>query len=304
MDVCYLCGDVLGMIFSQLPQMYSVFVRLCCCMKDLLRNANIDGWDALIAQNCDIKITKYTICWYKNGVLHRGCGPAIIATYRMSWYKNGVLHREDGPADIYREVSSSRRTIYDKYYKNGKLHRADGPAVVQDGQRLEWYIDGELHREDGPAIFRHGVSAEYYNKGVRHNDGDPAVVVKYSNGIAIRWYKHGKLCALGHPDIFFTGNKLLKNPATYASTTTRGLKLREYKVVYGIKPDNFDEMIRVLNEPVFPRGCLVGGGITDMDTVLELTMNPNINPVANLATTPIINPVVNLVANLAAKNKT
>lgn len=51
-----------------------------------------------------------------------------------NWYKNGVLHREDGPAVV--------NGIHIEWHLNGKLHRTDGPAM-QYYDIEEWYINGE-----------------------------------------------------------------------------------------------------------------------------------------------------------------
>lgn len=67
MDGMYICKDMLGLIFSLLPGQYSTFVILCREMKELLKCANIDGWDALIARGVSVEIDDYTITWYKNG---------------------------------------------------------------------------------------------------------------------------------------------------------------------------------------------------------------------------------------------
>lgn len=43
------------------------------------------------------------------------------------WYKNGVLHRLDGPAVIIWDHNGIK--IEENWYKDGKLHRLDGPAI-------------------------------------------------------------------------------------------------------------------------------------------------------------------------------
>lgn len=78
MDECNLCKDTIATIFSFAPSQYATFVRLCREAKSVLRAANVDGWDALVAQGCDIRITRSAISWYKNGKQHRNIGPAYI----------------------------------------------------------------------------------------------------------------------------------------------------------------------------------------------------------------------------------
>lgn len=41
---------------------------------------------------------------------------------KTRWYKDGVLHREDGPAVIGKDE-------HKEWWVNGKLHREDGPAI-------------------------------------------------------------------------------------------------------------------------------------------------------------------------------
>ena len=56
------------------------------------------------------------------------------------WYKDDVLHRENGPAVIL--VNDLK-----EWYKYGELHRKDGPAVKYDNGYKEWYIDGVQYTE-------------------------------------------------------------------------------------------------------------------------------------------------------------
>ena len=60
----------------------------------------------------------------------------IFVSGNYLWYKDGILHREDGPAIVY--------AVGTKYwFINGKLHRVDGPAIEwTDGTKM-WYLDGE-----------------------------------------------------------------------------------------------------------------------------------------------------------------
>ena len=179
MDEINLNRDVLGIIFSFLPAEYAKLCTLCKGIKTLLRDAGIDGWDALIAQGCDIKITRDTIIWtkhgkhnsirdipavvgkgyrkwYQNGVLHRYTGPALINTAAMSsyWYKNGIPHRDDGPAVIMTGFGSTSV----KYVKNGMLHRYELPAVVSivgvGIKNVQFWINDRLVR--GGDIFKIG----------------------------------------------------------------------------------------------------------------------------------------------------
>ena len=83
--------------------------------------------------------TDGTKCWYKDGLIHREDGPAIIykdgAQY---WYKNGKYHRDDGPAAICRDGSQY-------WLKNGKYHRDDGPAIIYPNGKHSWYKDDIMY---------------------------------------------------------------------------------------------------------------------------------------------------------------
>ena len=48
------------------------------------------------------------------------------------WFKDDVLHRDDGPAVIYTNGDQC-------WYKEGKLHRDDGPAVICTSGTHYWY---------------------------------------------------------------------------------------------------------------------------------------------------------------------
>jgi hypothetical protein len=50
------------------------------------------------------------------------------------WYKNDLLHRTDGPAVI---ISSGSQF----WYFEDKLHRADGPAVIYFNGREYYYLN-------------------------------------------------------------------------------------------------------------------------------------------------------------------
>ncbi len=58
--------------------------------------------------------------------------------WRQEWYKDGLLHREDGPAVIYNNGCIA-------YYQGGILHRTDGPAVIDlsGSQNKVWALNGE-----------------------------------------------------------------------------------------------------------------------------------------------------------------
>ena len=67
----------------------------------------------------DIRIDKFSTCYYVNNLLHRDDGPAVeFIDGEKHWYKNGSLHRENGPAVEY-SVGSK------EWYLNGKCYGID-----------------------------------------------------------------------------------------------------------------------------------------------------------------------------------
>jgi len=88
--------------------------------------------------------------WYKDGVLHRLEGPAIINIFYSSivyhYYQNGLRHRFLKPAYI-KWVNGIKS--YEKYYLKGNLHNPIGPAIICYAPyysfKREFYIyDNEL----------------------------------------------------------------------------------------------------------------------------------------------------------------
>jgi hypothetical protein len=51
------------------------------------------------------------------------------------WYKNDLLHRTNGPAIIYLDG-------YEYWYFEGKRHRTDGPAIIEADGSKQWWLDG------------------------------------------------------------------------------------------------------------------------------------------------------------------
>ena len=79
--------------------------------------------------------------FFKDGLLHRLDGPAIISPDRAEyWYKDGKLHREGGPAVI---LSNG----YKEWYKEGNIHREDGPARIWNNQPEWWLNDVHIEKE-------------------------------------------------------------------------------------------------------------------------------------------------------------
>jgi hypothetical protein len=90
----------------------------------------------------------------QNGFIKDGLEIDDRGTQR--WWKNGLLHREDGPAVIYLDG-------YESWYLNGESHRIDGPAVIGPNDCYEWYFNNEHHRLDGPAVKNEYGELWYYH---------------------------------------------------------------------------------------------------------------------------------------------
>ena len=57
------------------------------------------------------------------------------------WYKNGLLHREEGPAVIYSDGIKEWR-------KEGELHREEGPAIINWDGIKEYWLNGKRLSKD------------------------------------------------------------------------------------------------------------------------------------------------------------
>ena len=115
--------------------------------------------------------------WYKNGLLHREDGPAVVYLIGIrEWYQNGRLHRVDGPAcegskcwyykGIY--VGCGDKPDPELWERVTSVEINGGPllngCVVDFLDRLYWYLNDQLHREDGPAIeYPSGSKCWYFN---------------------------------------------------------------------------------------------------------------------------------------------
>jgi hypothetical protein len=86
--------------------------------------------------------------WYRNGLLDRIGGPAIIILGGGEyWYRNGRFHRDGGLPAIVRENG------VEEWWVNGVRHRDGGLPAVFSKYHMFWYVNGELHRDRGlPAM--------------------------------------------------------------------------------------------------------------------------------------------------------
>lgn len=163
---------------------------------------------ALVLKNKKGQVLK--VAWYKHGLYHRECKPALIKITRRynnngislniitCYYKDGWLHSyNDKPAIIDREQEVQRFV----WYTNGLHIRHKKPALVikkngvikyqqwttNEGVRVFRLYDnkskiyfnrltGQIHRDDGPAVVTTRHSIWYKNEKI-HNDFGPAVVL-------------------------------------------------------------------------------------------------------------------------------
>lgn len=127
--------------------------------------------------------------WCIDGKLHRYTGPAHIKTYNNhrtvnTWYKNNIVHRDDGPAII----DSGNSTYKEYYYQNGVISRGDGPAII----RIDYPYDEPQARYNMKYEYVYLKDGYYYRE-----DDLPTTVEKHINigevSIVRHWVK-------GHPD--------------------------------------------------------------------------------------------------------
>ena len=101
--------------------------------------------------------------WYRNGVLHRLDGPAIISYEYTAYYNDGKRHRLNGPAIMMQNPNQV------EYFINGERHRLDGAAIICTNGYQSYFINGHCHRLNGPAVIHPDGSEEYYIDGKEVN---------------------------------------------------------------------------------------------------------------------------------------
>lgn len=87
------------------------------------------------------------------------------------WYKNNLVHRENGPAIIHNDYC-------EQYLYNGNLHRTDGPAMIRYDGHQAYYYHGKLHRDNGPAVINPNGVLKYYNDGELYDEFYPANAIR------------------------------------------------------------------------------------------------------------------------------
>lgn len=114
-----------------------------------------------------------TVLYYKNGLLHRDNGPALINSHQECYYQHGAKHREgDLPALIHfiKHDSGSKEILSQEYFQNNVHHREHGPALMWSSGSYQHYRNGLLHNENGPAchyVENGKTTDEYWLNGVQ-----------------------------------------------------------------------------------------------------------------------------------------
>lgn len=82
-----------------------------------------------------------TICWCKNGLLHRKGGPArICKNGTETWLENGMIHRLDGPAHVSKIINLHEWWIYgEAIYSFDQYRRVGGcSSEMAVALKLKW----------------------------------------------------------------------------------------------------------------------------------------------------------------------
>ena len=113
----------------------------------------------------------------------------------ICYYKDNLLHREDGPALI------SGDNEIKKYFFRGKLHRENGPAIENDNGYKAWYTNGEKIKEEVPSGAQQYTANGLYKRlngdicvfenGKLHCTTGPAYICAETGTVS--WYLNGKI---------------------------------------------------------------------------------------------------------------
>jgi len=147
-----------------LPGCTSAGSTLILC-KEHMQDAIEIHLSGLRDDGIEVKIDpKGNVFWHNKKGLHRDNDlPAIEWRdgVRKEWYKNGLLHRVSGYALI--DINGNK-----EWYRKGMLHRDnDLPAIEKISGVKFWYKHGIKHRDIGPAVVYKNVAKEFWINGVR-----------------------------------------------------------------------------------------------------------------------------------------
>jgi hypothetical protein len=76
------------------------------------------------------------------------------------WFRDYIIHREDGPAIIHKNGSLA-------YCENGVFHREDGPAIINSHGQVQYWNRGKISNESGPAVIYMNGDVEYWINGTK-----------------------------------------------------------------------------------------------------------------------------------------
>ena len=83
----------------------------------------------------------------------------VIEKGAVLYYKNNLLHRKDGPAMVMKDGTQV-------WYKNGQIHSYNNePALITSDGFRAWYDTGIRHRSDGPAVIHPDGKLSFYYLG-------------------------------------------------------------------------------------------------------------------------------------------
>lgn len=183
----------------------------------------------------DIRVTKI---WYKNNLIHKDVGPAILISYTNKistiaslYYTNGLLNSQNNIAiDVKKEclkdiVDYIDNKIYSmvkqiinesQYYgSNVYFNYNNGNLISSENDPSIYYTDFEIytkdnliHRESGPAVVTNMLKCYYINDKLHNEDGPAYVFDKYNHKIK-KYYINGLL----HRD---NGPAIESSNATYS----------------------------------------------------------------------------------------
>jgi hypothetical protein len=68
-----------------------------------------------------------------------GSIPGVLS--KECWYRNGLIHRDDGPAIIYHNGG-------EVWYQNGQIHREEGPAYTDPQHGRFWFRHDRLCKSE------------------------------------------------------------------------------------------------------------------------------------------------------------
>lgn len=76
-----------------------------------------------------LSLSSTEFCKLSNEDQNNFTGCVYLKRNKYNWYKNGVLHRRNGPALVYLDYKNCKPVIA-SYWYDGLPHRSDGPSRI------------------------------------------------------------------------------------------------------------------------------------------------------------------------------